>query len=154
MEIEKVIKQSRFNDGYQKAVINLFYTSNYFRDAHLTVFNEYKIQSQHFNVLRILKGKHPETVSPSYIKEVMLDKGCDLTRLIDKLQNLGLVHRFVSPDNKRRMNIALTKHGLDQLEKISTAFDIKSNELKCLSEDEYQLLSLLLDKMRNCYPET
>jgi DNA-binding MarR family transcriptional regulator len=151
MEIDKVIKQSKFTDGYQKAVINLFYTSNFFRDAHLTVFNEYKIQSQHFNVLRILKGKHPETVSPGYIKEVMLDKGCDLTRLIDKLQSLGFVHRFVSPDNKRKMNIALTENGLLQLEKISISFDEKNKELKCLSEDDYQLLSNLLDKMRNCH---
>ena len=94
VEIDKVIKQTKFVDGYQKAMINLFYTSNHFRDAHLPIFAKYKIQGQHFNLLRILNGKYPDPVSPGYIKDVMLDKGRDLTRLIDKLESLGWVNSF------------------------------------------------------------
>ena len=85
MEIDKVIKQQRFKNEFQKAIINLFYTSNHFRDMHSNVFKRFDIQGQHYNVLRILKGKHPQPVSPGYIKEVILDKGADLTRLVDKL---------------------------------------------------------------------
>jgi DNA-binding MarR family transcriptional regulator len=148
VEIEKVIKQPKFKDGYQKAMINLFYTSNYFRDSHMTLFNKYQIQGQHFNILRILKGKHPEVVSPGYIKDVMLDKGRDITRLIDKLQSLGWVNRHICPENKRKMNINLTEKGLELVDRISNELTTKDMELKKLTEEEYLMLSDLLDKMR------
>lgn len=148
MELEKVIKQSKFVDGYQKAMINLFYTSNYFRDTHMPIFNKYHIQGQHFNVLRILKGKHPEKVSPGYIKDVMLDKGRDLTRLIDKLVALGWVHRYACPENKRKMNILLTPAGLEVIDRLSEELRKKDQELKTLTDEEYHQLSDLLDRMR------
>jgi DNA-binding MarR family transcriptional regulator len=148
VEIEKVIKQSKFVDGYQKAMINLLYTSNYFRDTHQSIFNKYQIQGQHFNVLRILKGKHPEPVSPGYIKEVMLDKGRDLTRLIDKLVAMGWVNRNICPENKRKMNITLTEKGVDIVSNISKEVHVKDQNVKCLSDAEYHQLSDLLDRMR------
>ncbi|MGB4959704.1 MAG: hypothetical protein WBO36_09520 [Saprospiraceae bacterium] len=148
MEIESVIKQARFKDGYQKAVINLLYTANYIRDAHMQIFSKYKIQGQHYNLLRILKGKHPEPVSPGYMKEVMLDKGRDLTRLIDKLVSLGWVHRCICPNNKRKMNVTLTPVGLQLLEKITQDINRIDDQMKLLSEEEYTTLSHLLDKMR------
>lgn len=98
--------------------------------------------------MRILNGKHPDPVSPGYIKEVMLDKGRDLTRLIDKLVVLGWVNRNVCPENKRRMNISLTINGLKAVEIISIEVHKKDQELKCLTDEEYQFLSDLLDKMR------
>ncbi|MBC7884229.1 MAG: MarR family transcriptional regulator [Saprospiraceae bacterium] len=148
MEIQNVIKQSRFKDGYHKAMINLFYTSNYFRDVHLKIFIKYNIQGQHFNILRILKGKHPEHVSPGYIKEVMLDKGRDITRLIDKLVVKGWVNRCICPDNKRKMDISLTESGMEAINKITSEVNQSDMNLKTLSEEEYHLLSNLLDKMR------
>ena len=113
MNIEKVIQQARFKDGYQKAIVNLLYTSNYFRDIHQTVFRKFEIQGQHYNLLRILKGKYPEPVTPGYIKEVMLDKGTDLTRLIDKLQKKGWVERKICANNKRQMDVTISQSGID-----------------------------------------
>lgn len=129
-------------------MLNLFYTSNYFRDAHLKVFSEYGIQGAHFNVLRILRGKHPEPLSPGSIKEVMLDKGCDLTRLIDKLVSLGWVVRNICPENKRKMNVTLTQEGSLITEKISIELTETDTALKTLTDEEYSTLSHLLDKMR------
>jgi DNA-binding MarR family transcriptional regulator len=148
MDIKQLIKQENFRDNYHKAMINLFYTSNFFRDAHVHIFKKYKIQGQHFNVLRILKGKHPEPVSPGYIKEVILDKGRDLTRLIDKLVELKWVSRKICEDNKRRMNINLTAKGLEVVEKITNELVMVDQKIKHLSEEEYEQLSNLLDKMR------
>ncbi len=148
MEIDKLIQQTRFKDGYHKAMINLFYTSNYFRDAHMQVFSRYEIQGQHFNILRILKGKHPEPVSPGYIKDVMLDKGRDLTRLMDKLVNMGWVSRKICPENKRKMNITLTEPGLELVNKISAQINEMDGALRTLSDDDYEQLSSFLDKMR------
>lgn len=86
MEIEKEIKQSKFENLLQKAIINLFFTSNFIRDRILCILKDYDIQQQHYNVLRIINGQYPNPVSPGYIKEVMIDKGVDLTRLLDKLE--------------------------------------------------------------------
>lgn len=148
MEIDKVIKQPRFKDEFQKAMINLFYTSNYFRDHHSTVFKQFDIQGQHYNVLRILKGKHPEPVSPGYIKEVILDKGADLTRLVDKLVKLGLVFRNICPDNKRKIHLNLTDAGLKKLQNISEHLNNQYDKFRHLTDEEYSTLSHLLDKMR------
>ena len=148
MEIDKLIKQPRFRDDYQKAIINLFYTSNFFRDAHNHVFSKYKIQGQHFNLLRILRGKHPDPVSPGYIKDVIIDKGADLTRLIDKLVNLGWVERKICQDNKRKVHILLTEAGKFMVEEISLDVEANDTIYRCMTEDEYKSLSLLLDKMR------
>ncbi len=148
MEIDKVIKQPRFKDEFQKAMINLFYTSNYFRDHHGTVFKQFDIQGQHYNVLRILKGKHPEPVSPGYIKEVILDKGADLTRLVDKLVKLGLVFRNICPDNKRKIHLNLTDAGLNKLQNISEHLNNQYDKFRHLTDEEYSTLSYLLDKMR------
>ncbi len=148
MEIEKVIKQEKFRDGFQKAYINLIYTANYFRDTHINIFTSHGIQGSHFNILRILKGKYPEPVSPGYIKEVMLDKGSDLTRLVSKLVNLGFVNRDVCQDNKRKMDISLTQQGYEAVEKISKEVNESDMELKTLTEKEYEQISNLLDKMR------
>ena len=148
MEIDKLIQQARFKDNYHKAIVNLFYTSNYFRDAHMQVFGRYEIQGQHFNILRILNGKHPEPVSPGYIKEVMLDKGRDLTRLMDKLVNMGWVNRMLCPENKRKMNITLTESGYEMVKKISDEVNEMDGSLRTLADEDYEILSRLLDKMR------
>lgn len=149
MEIDKLIKQSKFVDGFQKAMINVLYTANHFRDTHAPIFQKYKIQGQHFNVLRILKGRHPEPVTPGYIKDVILDKGRDITRLIDKLESHGWVVRKHCDQNKRNIHLFLTKTGLEHTNEISKDVHEKDQDLRTMTEEEYQVLSSLLDKMRN-----
>lgn len=148
MEIDKVIKQQRFKNEFQKAIINLFYTSNHFRDMHSNVFKRFDIQGQHYNVLRILKGKHPQPVSPGYIKEVILDKGADLTRLVDKLVKMGMVYRNICPDNKRKIHLNLTSEGIEKLTEISNSLEYHYDKYHKLSNEDYTTLSHLLDKMR------
>ncbi|MCZ2102328.1 MAG: MarR family transcriptional regulator [Chitinophagales bacterium] len=148
MEIDKVIKQGKFKDNYQKAIVNLLYTSNYFRDIHQPIFKKYEIQGQHYNVLRILKGKYPDPVTPGYIKEVMLDKGTDLTRLIDKLKKKGWVERRICPHNKRQMDITITDLGVEQLTAMSKEMAIEDSQNIRMTPEEYATLSDLLDKMR------
>jgi len=147
-EIEKLIKQDRFEGEFHKAYVNLIYTSNHFRDLNNEVFKSYKIQPQHYNLLRILKGKYPDPVTPGQIKEVMLDKGNDITRLIYKLEKLGWVVRSSCPGNKRNINITITRAGIKTLETITKNLEIINRQHKYLTEDEYKLLSNLLDRMR------
>ena len=148
MEIGKVIKQSRFKSNAQKAHINLLYTSNWVRDLSTPIFKKYGILGQHFNVLRIVKGKYPDHLTPGEILEVMLDKKRDLTRLVDKLVQLGLVNRWLSEENRRNVMIALTDSGLELVDRITEEVDRLHHQMNNLTEEEAGQLSDLLDKMR------
>jgi DNA-binding MarR family transcriptional regulator len=149
MKIEKAIKQSKFESPLQKAVINIFYTANWLRDQQWELFKKYDILPQHYNVLRIIKGKHPESVSPGDIKDVMLDKGNDVTRLVDKLVKMGLVKRSLCEANRRKIDINLTDKGLGFLKELNEPMRKQYNSIKKqLSEKEAEQLSNLLDKIR------
>lgn len=149
MKIENEIKQYQFESNVHKALINLLYTNNWHRDLLQSIFKEFDLQQQHYNILRILKGSHPEPVSPGYIKEVMLDKGTDLTRLLDKLERKSFIVRNLCPSNRRKIDINLTKEGLELLNRIRPVFNNLSNQISNnLTEDEAETLSNLLDKLR------
>lgn len=148
MDIGNTIKQRFFKSGLEKAYINLFYTTNYFRDLHQPVFLKRGILSQHYNIMRIARGQHPIPVTPGYIKEVILDKGSDVTRLVDKLVKLGLIERSVNESNKRKLDIKLTDKGLDETNKMEHELFLIHERLSHLTEEEYEILSSLLDKLR------
>ena len=95
MNISEAIKQKSFSSPHEMALINVLFTSNWLRDKQKEYFYPYDLKPQHFNVLRILKGKYPDNSCPGDIKDVMLDKSPDLTRLIDKMMKMGLVERNV-----------------------------------------------------------
>lgn len=149
MKIEEAIKQGRFGSNFHKAVVNLIYTSNWLRDAHTDLFRKYGILSQHFNALRIIKGRHPKPVSAGEIKDVLLDKASDVTRLLDKLVTQGYVKRQLCEYNRRKMDITLTPRGLQLLEELEGPLNAFYEELATrLSAEEALLLSDLLDKIR------
>lgn len=149
MKIEKVIKQTTFEDSYQKAIVNLIYTGNWMRDKQNSLFKKYGLLPQHYNILRILKGRHPHAVCPGDIKEVMLDKGNDLTRLLDKLVKKGFVKRGLCEENRRKMDVMLTKEGLGFIAEIELPIkDLHAEFKKYLSQNEAEQLSHLLDKLR------
>ncbi|UKJ09172.1 MarR family winged helix-turn-helix transcriptional regulator [Solitalea lacus] len=150
MKIEKEILQEDFGNSHQKAVINLMFTHNWVRDKLSGIFKTYDILPQHYNVLRILKGKHPQPVSPGQIKDVMIDKGNDVTRLLDKLVTKGFVKRCLCEENRRKMDITITEAGLKLLDELSPFFDEFYQAMKGrLNENDAELLSDLLDKLRD-----
>ena len=138
---------SKFSSNQIMATVNIFYTANWLRDIGTPIYNKHGILSQHYNILRIVRGSHPKPVSPGYIKKVMIDKGRDLTRLVDKLVKLGYVKRSLCETNRRKMEITITKTG-------SEIIDVVENETQKihtgynLSDEEALTLSNLLDKVR------
>ena len=149
MKLEEEIKQSRFESAYHKAVINILYTSNWLRDRQMEVFKAFDILPQHYNVLRIIKGKHPQACSPGEIKEVMLDKGNDVTRLVDKLVKKGFVKRNLCEENRRKIDIYITDKGITFLKELNDPLKKQLSVMKKqLSEKEAEQLSQLLDKIR------
>tara|TARA_B100001769_G_C22004949_1_gene540064 strand:+ start:601 stop:1044 length:444 start_codon:yes stop_codon:yes gene_type:complete len=139
--------KSKFDSNQLMAAVNIIYTSNWLRDISLPIYKKHNILSQHYNILRIVNGSFPNSVSPGYIKEVMLDKGRDLTRLVDKLVKLGYVERSLCKDNRRKMKITITQPGKEIINIIGTEINNLYTSYN-LNEDEANQLSNLLDKLR------
>jgi DNA-binding MarR family transcriptional regulator len=140
--------KSKFDSNQLMAAVNIIYTSNWLRDISLPIYKKHNILSQHYNILRIVNGSFPNSVSPGYIKEVMLDKGRDLTRLVDKLVKLGYVERSLCRDNRRKMKITITQPGTEIISIIGTEINNLYSSYN-LNEDEANQLSSLLDKLRS-----
>ncbi|MBW8687816.1 MarR family winged helix-turn-helix transcriptional regulator [Chitinophaga rhizophila] len=149
MKIEQAINQRKFKDDYHKIVVNLLYTGNWLRDALGANLKEHGLLPQHYNALRIIKGRHPEPVSAGDIKDVMLDKASDVTRLLDKLEKLEYVQRRLCPHNRRKMDINITPQGLKLLSDVDVLMDTFYDDLADrITAGEAALLSDLLDKVR------
>jgi len=147
MKIEEEIKQTKFKSSHQKAVINLIFTASWLQGQQLNFFKPFGITNQQFNILRILKGQHPKTISGTEIKSRMLDKNSDVSRLLDRLATKGLINKQTCPKDKRASDVLITKAGLDilsELDKKQKAID----QVLALSEKEAEELSNLLDKVR------
>lgn len=150
MKIEEAIKQSRFSDNYQKVVVNMLYTGNWIRDEQTRQLKPFDLLPQHFNALRIIRGRHPSPVSPGEIKAVLIDKANDLTRLLDKLEKMGLIKRNLCPSNRRKMDITLTARGIKHLEEASAEMQAFSKRLKArITDKEAATMSRIMDKMRD-----
>ena len=148
MKIEEEIKQKKFESNYQKAHLNIFFTANWLMDRSKIIFKNFGITPQQYNVLRILKGKHPECCAAGDIKEVMLDKSPDLTRLIDRLMEKGYVTRGVCVENRRKLDIEITDKGLALIKEISPKLKIKFEQMNNITNKEAIELSRILDKLR------
>lgn len=149
MKIEAAIKQTKFKDIYQKMMLNLMYTGNWIRDEQIRQMKPFDILPQHYNALRIIKGKHPQPISPGEIKEVLIDKANDLTRLLDKLEKKGYIKRNLCPSNRRKMDISLTKSGLDLLSTMEQPLEIFNYQIReRITKAEAEQLSNLLENLR------
>jgi len=144
---DKEIQQSKFQSHIQRATLNVMFTSNFIRDKTMPFFKEFGILQQHYNILRIVRGKKGEPVSPGKIIEVMLDKGRDLTRLVDKLVKVGYLERKTCPSNRRRVDIYITEKGIEITNNIESRIVAWYSKLG-LTPTESQQLNELLDKLR------
>ena len=147
MKIEEEIKQQKFKTPLQKAVLNLLYTTSWMQGKQKDIFKTFGITLQQFNILRILRGQHPNSTSATEIKSRMLDKNSDVSRLLDRLLAKKVITKRVSSNDKRAADVNLTEEGLELLR----AIDKKQHQIDSvllLSDDEALILSDLLDKSR------
>lgn len=148
LKIEDELKQGKFQSSLHKAVVNIMFTSGWVYNQFREIFKSYQLTHQQYNVLRILRGKYPEALNPTDIKSVMLDKNPDLTRLCDRLCEMGYIDREVDLKNKRKMNIKINEKGLAILKEIDPLMENFNNSRFDLTEEEAEQLSKLLDKAR------
>lgn len=145
--IEEEIRQKKFTSARQKAVINLIYTSNWLQSRQQEFFKSFGITGQQFNILRILKGQFPKSISGTEIKARMLDRNSDISRLLDRLAGKRLITKNTCPNDKRASDVLITEEGLDLLKQINKTQ--KQDAVLSLTEEEAIALSDLLDKARS-----
>lgn len=143
-DISKDIK-SKFQSNKVKALINIIYTANWISSHQNEYFKTFGISPQQFNILRILRGAG-EAIKVQTIKERMIERAPNATRLMDKLCDKELINRLPCPGDRRVVHIEITKKGLQVLDTIDK--DNRKDLLENLTEAEAKQLSELLDKIR------
>lgn len=148
MTIEEAIQQKRpFRNAYQKVIVNLIYTQNWLKGQLQQHLKPYGITMKQYNVLRILKGAD-KPITTSTIRERLLDRMSDASRMVERLHQRGLVIRTTCPTDKRLVDVSLSEEG-GKLLKVMSKFEGELDEITGqLSEAEAEQLSELLDKLR------
>ena len=148
MLLEEEIQQKKFRNEYHKLAVNMYYTYSWLIQRQTEIFKKFSITGAQFNILRILRGKSPEPVNINYLKERMLDKMSDASRIVDKLFKKGLVEREICKSDRRKAEVKITDAGLkllSEMDKVDNEFDyIFIN----ISKSETNTINNLLDKMR------
>lgn len=144
--IEDEIRQQKFSDPQQKVVINLIFTANWLQAQQQEYFKTFGITGTQYNILRILKGQHPKSISGTEIKSRMLDRNSDVSRLLDRLTTKNLITKKTCPNDKRASDVLITPSGLALLEQINK--NQIHNKILSLSDEDAAVLSDLLDKAR------
>lgn len=148
MKLEDEIHQKKFKNDYQKLAVNLLYTSHWLNGHYNSFFKNSDITSQQYNVLRILRGQYPNPCNIKLIKERMLDKMSDASRIVDKLKTKKLLDRRECSLDRRSVDVVITDKGLELLKSLDNIDDDFKTIFETLSIEEIQKLNQLLDKLR------
>lgn len=148
MKLEEEIKQEKFRNGYHKLAVNVIYTYGWLMNSQSKLFAKYQITGNQYNILRILRGQYPNPATINLLKERMLDKMSDASRLVERLRIKGFVKRNLSSDDRRCVDVIITEKGLKlllEMDKLNEKYD---SLFENLSVSESQKLNELLDKLR------
>jgi DNA-binding MarR family transcriptional regulator len=148
MRIDDEIQSTNFEDNYHKAAINIAYTAGWLSNYFKCHFDKFNLTQQQFNILRILRGQYPNPATINLLKERMVDKMSDASRIVDRLIQKELVSRCTNNKDRRAVDIRISEQGLQVLSKMDEEFRTKDFLKNNMSEEEAAALSDLLDKLR------
>lgn len=148
MGISEDIKQENFSSEFSKSIINIIYTNSWLNQKHLEVFKSQGLTTPQFNILRILRGQHPNPSTVNLLIDRMLDKSSNASRIVDKLEQKGLVVRKQCSNDRRAVDVFISDEGMKLLAVLDKKMSEMEGELRKLSEEECETLNTLLDKMR------
>lgn len=148
MSLEDDIKQNKFKTPQQKLAVNLIYTTNWLNYHYQLFFKESNLTSQQYNVLRILRGQYPKPSSLKLVKERMLDRMSDASRIVDKLVEKRYVDRTQCPNDRRSLSIMINEKGLGLLKKLDVIDDAMQHIFSNLNHNQIETLNQLLDTLR------
>ena len=149
MGIDKDIRQEKFLNEHQRASVNILFTYGWMMERIKEVLKPAGITPQQFNILRILRGSHPKPLSTLQIRERMLDKMSDTSRIVDRLVVKSWANKATSREDRRLVDILISPKGLKLLEKLDTRQQELDAILQNISVKDAGILSKILDKIRN-----
>ena len=148
MKLESEIVQKKFKNEYHKALVNIVFTYNWMIEKQAMHLKPYNISLQQYNILRILKGQHPNPATVKLIKERMLDKMSDVSRLVEKLRVKGLAERDICQHDRRNVDVIITNKGLELLKELEPKVREMEGLMSNLNKKEIEKLNIYLDKLR------
>ncbi len=148
MALEDDIRQEKFDNEFHKTAVNILFTSSWLYNLNALRLKAYDITPEQYNVLRILRGSHPNALMLADITCRMIDKSSNATRLVEKLRQKSLVSRTVCENNRRQVDIHITPKGLRVLGAIDKDSKGWTGTLKNISKSEAVELNRILDKLR------
>ncbi len=149
MKIDDAL-QTKFKSPQQKAIINIRFTSNFLGNIQQNSMNQYDLTMPQFNILRILRGAGEE-INVNTVKDRMIEKSPNTTRLMDKLIDKGLIKRIRCEKDRRVVFVKISENGLAILSEIDKNIDMNTLINAGLTDEEANTLSDLLDKTRTLY---
>jgi DNA-binding MarR family transcriptional regulator len=148
MGFEEDIKQTKKISDYQKGLANLVLTYNHVVTQLEAFIGEYDLTLPQFNILRILRGQYPAPSTNNLIKERIIHRNSDVTRIIDRLISKGLVDRSGCCDDRRKVDILISQEGMRILNEIDNRIEAVERLLSGLDQKEIVVFNSLLDKIR------
>ncbi len=146
MSLENDI-QSKFRSEHHKIMVNLIYTYNWAMEKSKRFFEKADLTSQQFNILRILRGSG-KPLSTMQIRQRMLDRMSDTSRIVDRLLKKDLVQKVVCSEDRRLVDITISEKGMKLLQELDNYNDEMDALLSNINEEEAKTLNRLLDKLR------
>ncbi|NQY07492.1 MAG: MarR family transcriptional regulator [Flavobacteriaceae bacterium] len=148
-KLNSILKSDAVLPLHKKTALNLICTNNYLSEQFQEFFKSFNLTGQQYNVLRILRGQKGIPANLSTIQERMIHKNSNTSRLIDKLIQKRFVERNQCEENRRKIELIITKKGLAILNKIDPELDeLETIFFKKLSVDEIETLNNILEKLR------
>lgn len=148
MKLEEAIQSSKFKNDVHKASLNILYTAWWLKTVLSRELKEFGLTHEQYNVMRILKGKHPEQMCVRDIASRMIEKNSNVPRIIDRLVTKKLVKRATSEVDRRETVISLTPSGLSLLDNSTSSINQAMEEQVSIGQQEAQVLNQLLEKVR------
>nr|WP_300979953.1 MarR family transcriptional regulator [Sediminibacterium sp. Gen4] len=146
--MEQAIQSTRFKNEVHKAGLNILYTAWWLKTVMSRELKEFGLTHEQYNVLRILKGKHPELICVKDIACRMIEKNSNVPRIIDRLEIKKLVKRATSEADKRETVISLTQSGIAVLEASTQRINAIFDEVMVINEAEAASINQLLERVR------
>lgn len=148
--IGEELKMNSFASDVQKVFLNLQFTANYLSTPINKALKNFGLSHFQYNVLRILRGQKGNPVSAIEIQNRMIHRSSNVSRILEKLLDKGLIECAACPENRRKNNILISERGLDVLSKTEPApINVYGQMEQAITSEEALMVNNILDKLRS-----
>ena len=148
MKLEIAIKSNKFKNETHKAGLNILYTAWWLKTLTAKELKSFDLTHEQYNVLRILKGKHPETMCVKDVASRMIEKSSNVPRIVDRLETKKLIIRKQCTIDGRQTTITLTPKGITTLEKATIKTDEIWEKIIAITDVDAIALNNILEQVR------